>query len=197
MRPAVGVLCAHAWEASGRSRATARIVWLNGAFGSGKSTTANELVELVLGARTFDPEIVGFMLRHCISEPAPDFQDWPAWRALVPDVADQMLTHYGGVLVAPMAVMRRDYLAEILDGLSYRGIEHHHVLLDVSQDELVRRIETDAIETGARQLRLDHVESYRENRSWLRSLSRVVDTTAIDASAAASQIAGRFTATTE
>jgi hypothetical protein len=94
-----------------------------------------------------------------------------------------------------MAVMRRDYLAEILDGLSYRGIEHHHVLLDVSQDELVRRIETDAIETGARQGRLDHVESYLESRSWLRSLSQVVDTTAMDARDAARTIAGRLAAT--
>lgn len=173
----------------------ARIIWLNGAFDSGKSATANELVELVPGARTFDPEIVGFMLRHCISEPVPDFQDWPAWRALVPEVADQMLKHYGGVLVTPMAVMRRDYLAEILDGLSHRGIEHHHVLLDVRKDELVRRIETDAIESGACQWRLDHVESYRENRSWLRSLSQVVDTTVMDAGEAARAIAGRLAAT--
>ncbi|GAA1856365.1 hypothetical protein GCM10009715_00160 [Paeniglutamicibacter psychrophenolicus] len=173
----------------------AQIIWLNGAFGSGKTTTANELVELIPGARTFDPEIVGFMLRHYISEPVPDFQDWPAWRALVPQVADQMLKHYGGVLVAPMTVMRRNYLTEILDGLSHRGIEHHHVLLDVRKDELVRRIETDTIETGARQWRLDHVESYLENRSWLSSLSHVVDTTAMDAGEAARTIAGRLAVT--
>lgn len=142
----------------------ARIIWLNGAFGSGKTTTANELVEPLPGARTFDPEIVGFMLRHCISEPVPDFQDRPAWRALVPQVVDRMPKHYGGVLLAPLAVMRRDCLAEILGGLPHRDIEHHHVLLDVRAVELVRRVHTDAIETGARQRRLVQVEGYLECR---------------------------------
>ena len=175
----------------------ARIIWLNGAFGSGKTTTANELVELIPGARIFDPEIVGFMLRHYISEPVPDFQDWPAWRALVPEVADQMLKHYGGVLVAPMTVLRGDYLTEILDGLKKRGIEHLHVLLEVREDELVRRIETDTMETGARQWRLDHVESYRENLPRLREVGEVVDTTAMDAGQAARTIAGRLAARQE
>lgn len=34
----------------------AQIVWLNGAFGAGKTITANELVKLLPGARTFDLE---------------------------------------------------------------------------------------------------------------------------------------------
>lgn len=34
----------------------ARIIWLHGAFGSGKTTMNREPVELVPGARTFDPE---------------------------------------------------------------------------------------------------------------------------------------------
>lgn len=140
----------------------ARTIWLNGAFGSGKSITANELVEPVPGARTFDREIVGFMLRHDTSEPVPDFRDRPAWRALVPQATDQMPGHGGGMPVAPGTVLRSDCITGILDDLARRGIEHDHVLPDVREDELVRRIETDTIETGARQWRLDHVESHRE-----------------------------------
>jgi len=38
------------------------IAWLNGSFGAGKTTTARELASL-LGARTFDTEFVGYLLR--------------------------------------------------------------------------------------------------------------------------------------
>lgn len=51
------------------------IVWLNGAFGAGKTSTARELVTLLPEARIFDSEYVGFMLRHVLTEPVDDFQD--------------------------------------------------------------------------------------------------------------------------
>ncbi|MEP7025229.1 MAG: hypothetical protein ABJB47_15815 [Actinomycetota bacterium] len=38
------------------------IIWLNGAFGAGKTTTATLLSELVPASRVFDPETVGYML---------------------------------------------------------------------------------------------------------------------------------------
>ena len=173
-----------------------QILWVNGAFGSGKTTTADKLVELVPGARIFDPEIVGFMLRHYITEPIQDFQDWPAWRALVPEVAAQLLQHYGGVLVVPMTILREDYLTEILAGLTLHGIEYQHTLLDVSETELIRRIEADTVEAGARQWRLDHVDTYVQNREWLRANSHVVESSRLDADKVASVIAGHLAALT-
>lgn len=59
------------------------IVWLNGAFGAGKSTVAVALRELTPGARLFDPEYVGFLLRRFVPIPTGDFQDLPLWRELV------------------------------------------------------------------------------------------------------------------
>ena len=41
------------------------IVWLNGAFGAGKTSTAKELLQLLPNARLYDPEHVGFLLRVC------------------------------------------------------------------------------------------------------------------------------------
>ncbi|SEC34411.1 hypothetical protein SAMN04489727_3418 [Amycolatopsis tolypomycina] len=49
------------------------IVWLNGTFGAGKTTTAAELARL-LGARTFDTEFVGYLLRTAFPEHGGDFQ---------------------------------------------------------------------------------------------------------------------------
>ncbi|WP_433522294.1 hypothetical protein ACQPZ2_34800 [Nocardia pseudovaccinii] len=60
------------------------IIWLNGTFGAGKTTTAQELTALLPGSRIFDTEEVGIMLRHVLaSEIVRDFQDWQPWRALV------------------------------------------------------------------------------------------------------------------
>ena len=35
------------------------IVWINGAFGAGKTTTARELIELIPNSTLFDPEDIG------------------------------------------------------------------------------------------------------------------------------------------
>jgi hypothetical protein len=60
------------------------IIWLNGTFGAGKTTTAAELVTLIPDSRLFDPEDVGYMLRSNLADRWPgDFQHWPAWRSLV------------------------------------------------------------------------------------------------------------------
>ncbi|NDL60323.1 AAA family ATPase [Phytoactinopolyspora mesophila] len=153
------------------------IVWLNGTFGAGKTTAAEELVEVMPDARTFDPECVGFMLRRFITEPVGDFQDWPAWRALVTETAHQILQHYGGTLVVPMTLLRREYANEIFAGLREHGIDVRHVLLHVDDDELVRRIESDQVESGARDWRLEHISPYRDALAWLRDDAAVVDTT--------------------
>jgi hypothetical protein len=49
-------------------------LWINGAFGAGKSTTAGLLLESVEGARLFDPEYVGYLLRRFVPVPTGDFQ---------------------------------------------------------------------------------------------------------------------------
>ena len=46
------------------------IVWLNGSFGIGKTTTANLVAEAVSDARIFDAEEVGFLLQPLFSATA-------------------------------------------------------------------------------------------------------------------------------
>ncbi|MDP9870000.1 MULTISPECIES: AAA family ATPase [Streptosporangium] len=154
------------------------IIWLNGTFGAGKTTTAKELVRLIPKARIFDPEEVGFMLRHVPGLPeVSDFQDWRPWRGLVVETASQLLDYVGGVLVVPQTVLVEQYWAEIHSGLEKAGIPVHHFLLHTDQDTLVHRIETDTVETGARQWRLDHVPDYHTALSWLSREAEIIDTT--------------------
>ncbi|MGW5574056.1 adenylyl-sulfate kinase [Nocardia thailandica] len=86
------------------------IVWLNGTFGAGKTTTATELTDMLSGSRIFDTEYVGFMLRHVLaSEKVGNFQDWQPWRGLVVATAAQVLDYVGGQLVIPQTVLEHRY----------------------------------------------------------------------------------------
>lgn len=51
------------------------IIMINGAFGSGKTTTARNLQKVVPGSMLFDPEEIGYMLRKLIPEEMRDDYD--------------------------------------------------------------------------------------------------------------------------
>ncbi|HBD65376.1 MAG TPA: tunicamycin resistance protein, partial [Clostridiales bacterium] len=42
------------------------IIWINGAFGSGKTQTANELHRRIKNSYVYDPENIGFFIRDNI-----------------------------------------------------------------------------------------------------------------------------------
>lgn len=44
------------------------IVMVNGAFGAGKTTVAEELLRQIDGSMIFDPEEVGYMLRSIVKK---------------------------------------------------------------------------------------------------------------------------------
>ena len=156
------------------------IVWINGAFGVGKTTVA-AAVEEHSGWRTFDPEHVGYLLAGNLRDlDFDDFQDLPPWRALVPAVADEIYRYTNTeVLIAVQTVIVEAYWAELVEGLAARELPVFQVLLDCGEVELRRRIESDEDEAGAREWRLDHVAGFERARDdWLgRAADLVVDTT--------------------
>ncbi|SDU62076.1 AAA family ATPase [Jiangella alkaliphila] len=167
------------------------IVWLNGTFGAGKTTTAKELTALLPSARVFDAEYVGFMLRHVLgSVPVDDFQARPPWRGLVVETAAQVHAYVGGTLVAPQTVLVEEYWQELRTGLEKAGLPVHLVLLHTDDDTLRRRIDGDTVEAGARQWRLDHLAPYAAALPWLRrAADTVVDTARTEPRAVAERVA--------
>lgn len=155
------------------------IIWLNGTFGAGKTTTAKELTSRIPDSRLFDAEKVGEMLWHVLGVPERDFQDFPPWRGLVVETARQVLDYVGGTLVVTQTVLVEQYWQEIHGGLTEAGVPVHHFLVDTDQDTLVERIETDTKpeSISARQWRLDHLGEYQRALSWLRREAQVIDTT--------------------
>ena len=164
------------------------IVWLNGTFGCGKTTTAAELRCLIPSSRVFDPETVGYMLRPNLADhPVTDFQDWPPWRRLVVGTATELARFTGQHLIAPQTVLDRGYLDQIFAGLVHAGLTVFHVVLDADDDILRQRILGSA---EAQQWRLAHLPAYQQSRSWLiRRADLVVDTGNRSPAEAAGQIA--------
>jgi hypothetical protein len=105
------------------------IIWINGGFGAGKTTLADELHRRLPDAVVYDPEDVGLMLWKWIP-PNGDFQHLPSWRELVVATALSLRRHHGETLIVPMSLIRDAYRTGILGGLVDAGEEVLHVFLE-------------------------------------------------------------------
>ncbi|MEV6357761.1 NUDIX hydrolase [Streptomyces hydrogenans] len=166
------------------------IVWINGAFGAGKSSTARELVGLIPHSTLYDPEATGAALRRLLPADrlaeVDDYQDLPIWRRLVVDTAAALHAEVGGVLVVPMTLLRQEYRDEIFGGLAARRIDVRHVLLAPEETILRSRIDGRAefgdpgTDADVRRWCHAHVPPYREAAaSWLGADAHTVDSSAL------------------
>ncbi|WP_037676083.1 NUDIX hydrolase [Streptomyces griseus] len=177
------------------------VVWINGAFGAGKTTTARELIELIPNSTLFDPEVIGGALPYLLPPKrlaeVGDYQDLPIWRRLVIDTAAAMLAELGGTLVVPMTLLRQDYRDEIFGGLAARRIPVRHILLTPAETILRERIRGREVppdlpdgDMRIRQWSYDHIEPYKAAlASWLTADAHPVDTGALTPYEAAARIA--------
>jgi len=151
------------------------IVWLNGTFGCGKTTTAAELRLLIPSSRVFDPETVGYMLQPNLADhPVTNFQRWLPWRRLVVATAIELARFTGQHLIAPQTVLDRGYLDQIFAGMRDAGLTVFHVVIDADDDILRERILGSA---EAQQWRLAHLPTYQQSRSWMvTAADLVIDT---------------------
>ncbi|MGY9066415.1 NUDIX hydrolase [Streptomyces sp. CAS3] len=167
------------------------VVWINGAFGAGKTTTARELIELIPHSTLFDPEVIGGSLAHLLPPKrlaeVGDFQDLPIWRRLVVDTAAAMLAELGGTLVVPMTLLRQEHRDEIFGGLAARRIPVQHLVLAPAETILRARIAGREVppdlpdgEIRVRQWSYDHIEPYHAAlASWLTADAHLIDTSAL------------------
>ncbi|WCD84882.1 Tunicamycin resistance protein [Streptomyces xanthophaeus] len=176
------------------------IVWINGTFSAGKTSTARELVGVIPDSTLFDPEFIGDALRVLLPAKrlaeVDDYQDLPSWRRLVVETAAAMLAELGGVLVVPMTLLRQEYRDEIFGALAARRIPVRHVLLAPAETILRQRIAT-RTEPGApqdvdlrvRQWAYDHIPAYQQALGWLTADAHVVDNSSLTPRETAERIA--------
>ncbi len=94
------------------------IIFVNGPFGIGKTTTAYLLVERLPKAMVYDPEVIGSCVQHLLNgmEHADDYQDYVLWRSLTVEVARLLRETYGGSLILPMSVTQHAYYETLMQG---------------------------------------------------------------------------------
>ena len=118
------------------------VVWINGAFGVGKTSVAKALVREWDGAVLFDPEPVGALLRRTIPRDrhTNDYQDFPLWRRLTVETISGLATGYRRPVVVPMTLTDDSYFREIIGGLRDSGVEVFHFALTARPATLKRRL---------------------------------------------------------
>ena len=118
------------------------IVWINGAYGAGKTTAAELLHERLPESYIFDPEEIG----NCVREQKPkalwrdDFQDYPSWREMTCCLLRELHEQYGGVILVPMTVVNPVYLSETVGRLEAEGLPIRHFVLLAGRGEIMERI---------------------------------------------------------
>lgn len=118
------------------------IIWINGAYGSGKTTVAYELQRRLNKAFVYDPENVGFFIRKNIPKDLhkENFQDHEQWRYFNYDLIKYIANFYEGIVIVPMTIINSDYYSEIIEHLKEDGIQLDHYILYAKKETLIKRL---------------------------------------------------------
>jgi gluconate kinase len=117
------------------------LIWINGAFGAGKTVIAHELQRRLGDGLLADPENLGFALHKMLPAHARrDFQDLPQWRSAVLTTLIQTEAAWQGHVIVPMSIVRDDYFEEIIGGLRASGVDVRHYALTATAETLRKRL---------------------------------------------------------
>lgn len=160
------------------------IIWINGAFGAGKTTVTKLLGEEVADACIFDPEDIGYVIQKTFPEARKlDYQDLTLWRQLIIQFIVQAQKRFSCTLIVPMTMVVPAYMNEIFAEITKSDPNFHHFFLDASEEELRRRIinqviiESDtARDEEVRQWRLAQIERCVESASMMPENTVFLDT---------------------
>ncbi|MGK9461817.1 AAA family ATPase [Streptomyces sp. G6] len=137
------------------------IIWINGAFGSGKTTLVAELRARVPTALVFDPESVGDLLGSIVTSTSGDFQDIPLWRTEVAAIAAGLVLQYRRPLLVPMTLVEKEYVTEIFGLLEKAAVGVEHFFIDAPAEVLAARID-------GRTEHPDDPEAEAASRTWCK-----------------------------
>jgi hypothetical protein len=127
------------------------LVWINGPFGGGKTTTAYELRRRVDRSIVCEPESLGYGLQRMLPrELRTNFQNFAAWRAGVHEVLDLVLRKWEGPVIVPMTVTNPCYLDQMVGRLREDGHDVRHFSLLAGRGTVLRRLKSRTFGLGLR-----------------------------------------------
>ena len=117
------------------------VVWINGAFGAGKSTVAKRLAAAMPEAALFDPEPLARLIRSALppSRRPSDYQDSALWRHLTVE-AISGLAAVSDIVIVPMTLIDEGYFADTVGVLRASGVHVHHFSLTARPATIRRRL---------------------------------------------------------
>ncbi|MDO7907465.1 AAA family ATPase [Paenibacillus sp. JX-17] len=118
------------------------IIWINGAFGAGKTSAAEELQRRLPGSYLFDPENAGYYIRDNLPQEAlfADFQDFPMWRSFNYEMLSYLNVKAQGPVIVPMTLVNEKYFDEIVGRLRADGVIVCHFALIAPPSVLQQRL---------------------------------------------------------
>ncbi len=156
------------------------ILFINGAFGVGKSTVAALLKERIRGSVIFDPEEIGFMLRAMIPEEKKDahertgdFQDLDLWRTMTALTLGEFKKRYACDLIVPMTLKNPRYFEYLFKTAESADGKALHVCLEAPMECVHARLLTRGDAPGS--------WAFKQTDSCLRGFKELKPTISIDA----------------
>ena len=117
------------------------IIWINGSFGVGKTSTAELLKNKLDKSIIYDPEEIGGFLSNLFNHEKDDFQDYELWRTLNSDILKYMCSIYE-IVIVPMTITNINYYDEIVNKLEDDGIIINHFILCASKENIINRLDS-------------------------------------------------------
>ncbi|WP_414046319.1 tunicamycin resistance protein [Macrococcus equi] len=118
-----------------------RIIWINGAFGVGKTTIAERLNNVLVDSLIFDPELTGSLLNKIYPEVLKqnDFQDYLEWRSINNIMLKKLIISTNKTIIVPMTIIDNKYYSEIINEISKDKIKQF--LLIANDMTIINRLD--------------------------------------------------------
>ncbi len=118
------------------------IIWINGAYGVGKSTLAEDLAKKMENAMVFDAEAVGNAVRgNYPNDPyGVIFEDYPLWHEFNYQLLKDIHNTFGRNILVPMTLVRPNSYSTILKRLMDDRIDTKLIVLEASYQRIHDRI---------------------------------------------------------
>jgi len=119
------------------------IIWINGAFGSGKSSVAEAINKKIAQSFVYDPEQIGYFLWDVFPDEMKrkgNFQHIPIWREFNYKILKHISDNYDGIIIVPMTIYKREYYDEIISRLINAGVSVRLFILSVTRQTILNRL---------------------------------------------------------